>query len=94
MILYESLTGRPPFAGMTARETLEQVRSQEPLPPSRLNSEVTPHLESFCLRCLRKNPWRRYARAYDVLKRLHQFIDEAEGQGVHGQRRPKRRPPE
>src|SRR5262249_14856295 len=57
IILYELLTGQPPFAGATAQETLEQVRSHDPVPPSRLNAEVAPHLEAFCLRCLRKNPW-------------------------------------
>jgi eukaryotic-like serine/threonine-protein kinase len=72
-ILYELLTGRAPFAGATARETLEQVRSQDPVPPARLNPKVTPELEEFCLRCLRKNPWRRLDRAYDVLTRLRHF---------------------
>src|SRR5262249_35655919 len=66
-ILYELLTARPPFAGPTARETLEQVRTQDPVPPSHFNREVTPHLEAFCLRCLRKNPWRRYSRVYDLI---------------------------
>jgi serine/threonine protein kinase len=75
VILYELLTGRPPFAGATARELLEQVRARDPVPPSRLNPQVTPHLEAFCLRCLRKNPWRRYPRAYDVLTRLRYFQD-------------------
>jgi serine/threonine protein kinase len=73
MILYELLTGRPPFAGATAREMLEQVRSHEPIPPSRVNPHVTPQVEDLCLRCLRKNPWRRYSRAYDVFKRLQFF---------------------
>src|SRR5262249_9180665 len=64
VVLYELLARRPPFAGATARETLEQVRAQDPVPPSRFNSVVTPHLDTLCLRCLRKNPWKRYARAY------------------------------
>jgi serine/threonine protein kinase len=88
VILYELLTGRPPFAGATARETLEQVRSQDTVPPSRFNSEVTPPLESCCLRCLRKNPWRRYVRAYDLLMRMRHLLD-----GMEGQRLPKQRPP-
>jgi serine/threonine protein kinase len=87
LILYELLTGRPPFAGTTAREMLEQVRSQDPEPPSRFNPEVTPHLERFCLRSLRKNPWRRYARAYDLLRGLRHFLDESEGQ-PRSRRRP------
>jgi serine/threonine protein kinase len=94
MILYELLTGRPPFAGATARETLEQVRAQDPVAPSRLNPQVTPHLDGFCLRCLRKNPWRRYYRAYDVLTRLRYFQDNPEGPAVPGERWPRRRPPD
>ncbi len=76
VILYELLTGRPPFGGGTTREMLEQVRSQDPVPPSQLNTEVTPQLEAFCLRCLRKNPWRRYARAYDLVTRLRHCSDD------------------
>jgi serine/threonine protein kinase len=79
MILYELLTGRPPFSGTDAHEVLEQVRSQDPIPPSRINPKVTPSLESCCLRCLRKNPWRRYHRVYDLLMRLRCLQDNAEG---------------
>jgi serine/threonine protein kinase len=78
-ILYALLTGRPPFAGSSARATLEQVRSQDPVLPSRLNGRVTPQLEAFCLRCLRKNPWRRYYRAYDLIRRLRYFQENLEG---------------
>jgi serine/threonine protein kinase len=74
-ILYELLTGRPPFLGTTARETLEQIRSQEPAPPSRFNSHVIPKLEALCLRCLRKNPWHRYQRVYNLVRRL-QYLQE------------------
>ena len=73
VILYELLTGRPPFAASTAQETAEQVRLQEPVPLSQFNSNVTPDLEAFCLRCLKKSPWRRYSRAYTVLMRLRDF---------------------
>jgi serine/threonine protein kinase len=73
IILYELLTGRPPFTGASAQETLEQVRSQEPVPPSQLNSDVPPELDTVCLRCLRKNPWRRYYRVYDLIRRLQSF---------------------
>jgi serine/threonine protein kinase len=93
MILYELLAGRPPFAAATAQEILEQVCSQDPAPPSRFNPAVTPHLEAFCLRCLHKNPWRRYARAYDVMTRLQQFQDDPDGRTGPGERRPRRRPP-
>ena len=71
-----SISGRPPFAGASAREVLEQVRSQDPVGPSQLNPEVTVPLERFCLRCLRKNPWRRYPRAYDVVVQLRAFLDD------------------
>ena len=64
---------RAPFGGRTARETLEQVRRDEPPPLCRFNREITPNLEAFCLRCLRKNPWRRFSRTYDVLKKLREF---------------------
>jgi serine/threonine protein kinase len=75
VILYELLTGRPPFAGNTASETLELVCSQEPAAPSLLNPEVPPDLEASCLRCLRKNPWQRYHRAYDLQMRMRSFLD-------------------
>jgi serine/threonine protein kinase len=91
VILYELLTGRPPFAGATAREVLEHVREHDPVPPGRLNPAVTPPLEKFCLNCLRKNPWRRFVRAYDVLLMLWGLIEEAEGGGLPGVRR-RRRP--
>jgi serine/threonine protein kinase len=75
VILYELLTGRPPFVGATVQETIEQVRSRDPVPPSQFNSEVTPHLDAVCLRCLRKNPWHRYNRAYNFARRL-QYLQE------------------
>jgi serine/threonine-protein kinase len=78
LILYELLTGRPPFRGPTARETLEQVRSQEPPPPVQLNPAVPAPVESLCLRCLARNPWRRYARVYDVAMLLGRFRKEVE----------------
>src|SRR5262249_60825291 len=93
VILYELLSGRPPFAAATARETLDQVSSQEPVPPSRFNLEVPPHLEGFCLRCLRKNPWRRYPRAYDLVVHLRYFRENPEVRDVASGRWPRRRPP-
>jgi serine/threonine protein kinase len=76
IVTYELLTGRPPFGGATAREVLERVRSQDPVPPSILNSEVKPRLDALCLRCLRKNPWQRYRRAYDLSSRLRSCLDQ------------------
>jgi serine/threonine protein kinase len=82
MILYELLAARPPFTGQTARETLEQVRLQVPVPPGRVNSRVTAQLDDFCLRCLSKDPWRRYARAYNLIKRLRYFQENPENRAA------------
>ena len=58
-VLYALLTGRPPFAADTILETIEQVRARPPVAPSRINPRVDRDLETICLRCLEKDPWRR-----------------------------------
>jgi len=59
-ILYELLTGRPPFRAASLAETMDQIRHQDPAPPRRLNPGIPQDLETICTTCLRKDPKRRY----------------------------------
>jgi serine/threonine protein kinase len=73
-ILYELLTGRPPFHTGSPLETLRQVLDDEPIPPSQLRAQVAPDLERICLRCLQKGPAQRYASAAVLCHDLRLYL--------------------
>ncbi len=75
-ILYEMVTGRPPFLAATSQETVQQLLTEEPLPPSRLQPKVPRDLETICLKCLQKEPARRYGGAGALADDLRRFLDQ------------------
>lgn len=73
-ILYELLTGRPPFSAATPYETIHQVLTVEPVSPRLLNPQIPVDLETVCLKCLQKEQGKRYSTAIELRDELDRFL--------------------
>ncbi len=76
VMLYECLTGRPPFQGEDTAKTLAMIRDLEPVPPSDLKPDIPRDLETICLKCLEKEPRHRYETADELADDLQRFLDD------------------
>ena len=76
-IFYEMLTGRPPFRAATPYETILQVIQGEPVPPRRLQPKTPRNLETICLKCLHKEPAKRFASSLQLAEDLRRYLDGA-----------------
>jgi serine/threonine protein kinase len=74
-ILYEMLTGRPPFKGVSTAETLAMIEAIDPVPPRRLQPGISRDLETICLKCLQKEAGKRYRTADELADDLDRSLD-------------------
>ncbi len=74
-ILYELLAGRPPFRGQRVTETIDQIQTKEPVPPSQVRAGISADLDAICLMCLNKQPRRRYRSALELADDLRRCVE-------------------
>src|SRR5881398_2671253 len=82
-VLYQLLTGHPPFAGGTTYETIKLLEDTEPRPPRSLNPKIDRDLSTICLKCLEKDPKRRYASALALAEDLEHWLNHEPIQARH-----------